>query len=239
MSWYDEALSLATAVAGPDVDGDVGFGPYTLRVPASYWRETATALRDRMGCSYFDWLSAVDELADGFRVACHVARLGAGPSSPNAVDHLVLTTMLPRERPRLASLVPVYAGAGWHERETHEMFGIEFDGGVPLEPLLLPDAFEGHPLRKEFVLASRVAKAWPGTKEPGESDADIRGHGTPGRRRQRPPGVPDPETWGPREPGSPAPDPLAHAQPAPAGRRPRRARKQADAAPEESAPEAA
>ena len=65
----------------------------------------------------------------------------------------------------MASVADVYAGASWHERETHEMFGIDF--GVPLEPLLLPDGFEGHPLRKDFVLASRVVKAWPGAKEPG------------------------------------------------------------------------
>jgi hypothetical protein len=66
-------------------------------------------------------------------------------------------------------------------------------------PLLLPDGFEGHPLRKDFVLAARAAKAWPGAKEPGESDADV--HSSPGRRKTRPPGVPDPETWGPRPPG--------------------------------------
>jgi hypothetical protein len=66
-------------------------------------------------------------------------------------------------------------------------------------PLLLPDGFEGHPLRKDFVLAARAAKAWPGAKEPGESDADV--GASPGRRKTRPPGVPDPETWGPRPPG--------------------------------------
>ena len=50
------------------------------------------------------------------------------------------------------------------------MFGIEFDGHPNLVPLLLPDGFEGHPLRKDFVLAARAAKAWPGAKEPGESE---------------------------------------------------------------------
>ena len=86
----------------------------------------------------------------------------------------------------------MYAGAGWHERETHEMFGIDFAGHRDLDPLLLPDGFEGHPLRKDFVLASRVAKPWPGAKEPGESDHEA----APSRRRTRPPGVPDPDEWG-------------------------------------------
>ena len=71
------------------------------------------------------------------------------------------------------------------------MFGIDFDGHPHLVPLLLPDGFEGHPLRKDFVLAARVAKAWPGAKEPGESDADA-GHAAPSRRKTPPPGVPDP-----------------------------------------------
>jgi NADH-quinone oxidoreductase subunit C len=90
-------------------------------------------------------------------------------------------------------VVDLFPGAAWHERETHEMFGVGFDGHGELRPLLLPPEFEGHPLRKEFVLASRVAKAWPGAKEPGES------HEGGGSRRQpmRPPGVPDRSEWGP------------------------------------------
>ncbi len=81
------------------------------------------------------------------------------------------------------------------------MFGVDFDGHPNLVPLLLPDGFEGHPLRKDFVLAARVAKPWPGAKEPGESDEG----GPPSRRKTRPPGVPDPDVWGPR-PSGPAPE---------------------------------
>ena len=72
------------------------------------------------------------------------------------------------------------------------MFGVTFDGfddgsGDWLRPLLLPDGFEGTPLRKDFVLAARASKPWPGAKEPGESDT----HAAPGRRKTLPPGVPD------------------------------------------------
>jgi hypothetical protein len=80
------------------------------------------------------------------------------------------------------------------------MFGIVFDGHPNLTKLLLPDEFEGHPLRKEFVLAARAAKPWPGAKEPGEGGS---GAASPSRRRMQPPGVPDPG-WGPRPPGQPA-----------------------------------
>ena len=122
----------------------------------------------------------------------HLARFDGSTGEP--LDHLLLVTYVDREEPAVASIADVFAGAAWHERETHEMFGIAF-GVLELEPLLLPDGFEGHPLRKEFVLASRVAKAWPGAKEPGESDADST-H-SPGRRRIKPPGVPEPSEWGP------------------------------------------
>jgi NADH-quinone oxidoreductase subunit C len=58
--------------------------------------------------------------------------------------------------------VHVFAGANWHERETHEMFGITFDGHPDLRNLYLPGEFEGYPLRKDFPLLSRMVKPWPG-----------------------------------------------------------------------------
>jgi NADH-quinone oxidoreductase subunit C len=168
---------------GDDVHSEDTFGMLTVDVPPSLWIESLTFARDELDCGYFDWLSAVDELEDGFAIVAHLYSL-------RGRDHLLVRTRVPREDPRLASATGVYRGASWHERETHEMFGVLFDGHPGLEPLLLPDGFEGHPLRKEFVLAARVAKQWPGAKEPGES-----GHGAPSRRRMLPPGVP--QDWGP------------------------------------------
>ena len=160
------------------------------------WVTAATEARDA-AYAFFDWLTAVDQLDDetapGFDVVCHLL----DGSTPTALRHIMIRTRLP-EGAALDSLTGVFAGAAWHERETHEMFGIEFDGfddgtGLGLRPLLLPDGFEGTPLRKSFVLAARASKAWPGAKEPGESE-----HSKPtGRRRVSAPGVPDAE-WGPR-----------------------------------------
>nr|WP_237419270.1 NADH-quinone oxidoreductase subunit C [Kitasatospora sp. SID7827] len=139
--------------------------------------------------AFLDWLSAVDDLERGFAVCAHLAAVGG----PGGVRRLLLRTRIPREKAALPTAVGVYAGAAWHERETLEMFGIEFPGHPHPVTLLLPDGFEGHPLRKDFVLAARVAKDWPGAKEPGEA-AD---HGGPARRKMQPPGVPDPNEWGP------------------------------------------
>ncbi|MCZ2523986.1 NADH-quinone oxidoreductase subunit C [Streptomyces sp. HB2AG] len=168
----------------------------TVDVPAATWTDALRTARDELGCTFFDWLSAVDEPGEGFKVAAHLVALGgpgagtaAGPAAPR---RLLLRTTVPHDAPSLPSAVGVYAGAAWHERETHEMFGIGFTGHPGLAPLLLPEEFEGHPLRKDFVLAARVAKAWPGAKEPGESE-----HAGPKRRQMLPPGVPDPNEWGP------------------------------------------
>nr|WP_203591064.1 NADH-quinone oxidoreductase subunit C [Streptomyces sp. SID13031] len=199
------------------------FGPETIDVPAESWIAAHEVLRDEVGLTFFDFLTASDELTDGFRVVTHLADFWGGAH----VDHLIVRTLIPRAQPSLATLSGLYAGANWHERETFEMFGITFDDHPNLIPLLLPDGFEGNPLRKEFVLASRVAKPWPGAKEPGESDhapkAGPPKAGAPSRRRTLPPGVPDPESWGPRQPGSPDPDPLAPALSAATPARPRRA----------------
>ena len=193
--WIARIREAYVDLLGDPVPVDEGVGPVSVEVPADRWVEALSLARDVLGCTFFDWLSAVDELDDGFRVVCHLAA-----HRPGSVDHLLVRTLLERETPAVASAADVFAGARWHERETHEMFGIDFteDGEVlPLETLLLPEEFEGHPLRKEFVLAARVAKPWPGAKEPGESDASPRA--TRSRRRMRPPGVPTPEEWGPRD----------------------------------------
>ncbi|MEU6156747.1 NADH-quinone oxidoreductase subunit C [Streptomyces sp. NPDC047130] len=183
--WLPET---ADALFGEGAGAHESYEVLTVDVPPEAWIRALTVARDRLHCTFFDWLSAVDEPGTGFRVCAHVAALGP-------VRRLLLRTTVPHDAPLLASAVGVYAGAAWHERETHEMFGVRFDGHPGLEPLLLPEGFEGHPLRKDFVLAARVAKAWPGAKEPGESAAGD--HGGPRRRQMLPPGVPDPNEWGP------------------------------------------
>jgi NADH-quinone oxidoreductase subunit C len=187
-----EADLLAVAGAGAVLDQQ--FGGVTIDVPADRWAGVALALRDdpRSGCDFFDWLSAYDDLDAGLAVVYRVW-------SSRHRHGVLVRAHVPRAEASVTSLTSVWRGADWHERETFEMFGVDFVGHPNLIPLLLPDGFQGHPLRKEFVLASRVAKAWPGAKDPGESDRDLATDTTARRwrRRARPPGVPEPGTWGP------------------------------------------
>ncbi|MGD9955534.1 MAG: NADH-quinone oxidoreductase subunit C [Candidatus Nanopelagicales bacterium] len=167
------------------LDGDVlavepGFGPLTIDVAPTAWLPAVVAAADA-GATYADVLTAYDELELGFAVVAHV-------STPDASDHVLLRTRVPREAPEVASVVGVHRGLDWHERSVHEMFGIAFAGNPDLSPLRLQPSLGAHPLRKDFVLAARVARPWPGEKDPA---------GDTGRARRRtlPPGVPD--GWGP------------------------------------------
>jgi NADH-quinone oxidoreductase subunit C len=190
-----EDLAAISAALGPRVEVTEQFGRVLATVPAEGWVEALTAARDGLGADFLDWLTGVDELEAGYLVAAFVvATEDRGPGRLGKAQGLILRTRVPKNAEQGAvvdSAIGVYRGAAWHERETHEMFGIDFAGHEGLKPLLLPDGFEGHPLRKDFVLASRVAKAWPGAKEPGESEHTA---ASPGRRRMLPPGVPG-EEW--------------------------------------------
>jgi NADH-quinone oxidoreductase subunit C len=68
----------------------------------------------------------------------------------------------PAEPGTVGTIVAIYPGADWCEREIHEMYGIGFDGNPNLRSLYLPSGFEGHPLRKDFPLLARHVKPWPG-----------------------------------------------------------------------------
>jgi NADH-quinone oxidoreductase subunit C len=86
---------------------------------------------------------------------------------------------LDEANPSVESLVRVFAGADWHERETWEMFGFDFAGHPGLRHIYLPTEFEGFPLRKDFPLLARVVKPWPGLVDkepvPGEEEEEEEG----------------------------------------------------------------
>jgi NADH-quinone oxidoreductase subunit C len=78
--------------------------------------------------------------------------------------HMIrLRAQVPENDPKIASVVPIWAGANWHERECFDMFGIIFAGHPDLRRILLPEDWEGHPLRKDYPLKGpEPDKDWPG-----------------------------------------------------------------------------
>jgi len=176
----------------------------TVRVTSEAWAATAELLKDEMGFAYFNFLSAIDWLPSPFgRDMDSQVDLALDPAAesaePEAMEqglaggdtrfqvlarvndiagHRAITLKADVDDTTMSvpSWVPVYAGANWHERETWEMFGIEFVGHPGLRHIYLPGAFEGNPLRKDYPLLARRVKPWPGIVDvelmPTEETAD-------------------------------------------------------------------
>ncbi|MDH3539321.1 MAG: NADH-quinone oxidoreductase subunit C [Acidimicrobiia bacterium] len=166
----DHVAAFAERVAGIVESGDwsAAFGNAKVRIDRSRWVEAVTAVRDGAGLDFFSFLSAIDwsnEVAVGEPLAETVeeryevlVRLSNGRNN----DAVTLSTEIPKDDARLPTLVGVFEGANWHEREAAEMFGIRFEGHPNPGKLYLTDEFEGFPLRKSYPLVSREVKPWPG-----------------------------------------------------------------------------
>lgn len=102
--------------------------------------------------------------------------------SPALGIKVQVKAFVPGEDPRLPSVADLYAGADWTEREVWDMYGVEFMGHPDLRRILMPDDYEGHPLRKDYPLKGRgergnfpVYHATPGHEAPASE-----GHHSPG-----------------------------------------------------------
>jgi NADH-quinone oxidoreductase subunit C len=71
--------------------------------------------------------------------------------------------------PHIPSVVDVWGGNNWHERETFDMFGIIFDGHPGLTRILMPDDWDGHPQRKDYPLGG-IAVEYKGATTPAPSE---------------------------------------------------------------------
>jgi len=102
------------------------------------------ALRDEFGYDYLSSVTAVDYLPENsMEVVYHVYRTVGGSA-------LEFKVKVPREEPVVSSLVPVYPGADFQEREVFDMFGIRFEGHPDLRRILMWEGFQGYPLRKDW-----------------------------------------------------------------------------------------
>ena len=124
-------------------------GDDTLTVRREAWRDVGRFLRDEPDLRYnvlMD-LTAADYLTQDreprYEVVAHLYSLAHN-------QRVRLKALVPEDDPRVDSLMPVWEGANWFEREVYDMFGITFDGHPDLRRILLYNGFEGHPLRKDY-----------------------------------------------------------------------------------------
>jgi NADH-quinone oxidoreductase subunit C/D len=130
-------------------------GDLAITVDRRAWVEAARLLRDHPELDYkmFLDLCAADYLdeedrRERFEVVLHLY-------SVSGKHHVRLKTPVPEAEPRLPTLTGVFKGTNWFEREAWDLFGVVFEGHPNLSRLLTHDAFEGHPLRKDYPRSRR------------------------------------------------------------------------------------
>ena len=144
------------------------FDTLKINVDFTSWIDTHKILKKDFNLSFFNWLSAVDwdnEVKNGDAPKEPVTpsfEILSCLSQTNSNNLVISSTVISKENAEIESLVDVFAGANWHEREAYEMFGINFLNHPNLIKLYLPDDYEGNPLLKSFELISREVKPWPG-----------------------------------------------------------------------------
>lgn len=140
-----EAIAKLKTLFPEGVQDDSREGYEGLVVSADKLVEVATKLRDELGFNYLSSVTGVDLIEDGKLEAVYHAysiKQGGGP--------VVLHVQVDRDDAVVPSLVPVFPGAEFQEREAWDLFGIRFEGHPDLRRILTWDGFAGHPLRKDW-----------------------------------------------------------------------------------------
>ena len=154
------AIEAVRGAIGEQLVETVAFrGETTLVVDRERILDTLTLLRDHADLR-FDRLvdlTAIDYLDAPtlagirsdvrFAVVYHLM-------SRRSLARLRLRALVPEEHPSIASATALFPMANWPEREVYDLFGITFDGHPDLKRILLPDEWEGHPLRKDYPIGA-------------------------------------------------------------------------------------
>ncbi len=144
--------TITTALPGAVTGHSIAFGELTVTANAADIVKVATFLRDDPRCEFacFIDVTAVDWPAreKRFDVVYHLL-------SPTKNARVRIKIETDEETP-VASLIGVYTGADWFERETYDLYGVLFTGHPDMRRLLTDYGFDGHPLRKDFPLTGFV-----------------------------------------------------------------------------------
>lgn len=173
--WFDECVDYLTEdlqQAGLDPQTAiervvVDHGELTIYVSRGAIRAVAQALRDDQDLRFELCLgvSGVHYPHDTGRELHAVYHLMSVTHNRN----LRVETTCPDTDPKIPSVVDIYPGNNWHERETFDMFGIIFTGHPALTRSLLPDDWVGHPQRKDYPLGGIPVQFKGGTTPPADT----------------------------------------------------------------------
>jgi len=168
MTRLETLKSNLRAALGEDAALAEALGEVTLDLSADQWEPACLRLRDDAGLRFETCvdLCGVDYLTYGQGRDEPAAGRGAFPARYAVVAHLLSVehnwrlrarAWVPNdELPVIASLIDVWPGVGWYEREAFDLYGIVFEGHPDLRRILTDYGFIGHPFRKDFPLSGNV-----------------------------------------------------------------------------------
>ncbi|MCX7779777.1 MAG: NADH-quinone oxidoreductase subunit C [Negativicutes bacterium] len=132
---------------GCQLDGE---GACLLTVPAERLLAVMKMLRDDVASSmnYLGDITAVDRGEAGFEIIYQLFSVTRGVKATVKVK-------VPKDKPEVPSVVSLWPGADWMEREAYDLMGVTFAGHPELKRILLDEDFAGHPLRKDFRMQPR------------------------------------------------------------------------------------
>jgi len=131
-----------------DIAQAIEAGEASVVVEAASWPSVAKRLASELGFTFLSDLCGVDNLGSSprFGVVYNLTDL----ETPRRLR--VHVPVADGEPPKIKSVTEIWPTANWMEREAFDMFGIVFEGHPDLTRILMPDEWEGHPLRKDYAV---------------------------------------------------------------------------------------
>jgi NADH-quinone oxidoreductase subunit C len=134
LSWKPDAL----------IDAKFDRGELTLTIAAGEIRAAATTVQ-AAGYNFFEDVTAVDWFPSSprFQLSYHIV-------SHTCKERIRMRVMVDGNAPAVESITSVWPAANFYEREVFDLFGIIFEGHPDLRRIMMPDEWQGHPLRKDY-----------------------------------------------------------------------------------------
>ena len=165
-----DEVAAALVAQFPDGVFTESHGQPVVYVPREQWHDVATFLRDEQQFTQCVDIAAVDQLVAPSRAIPAGVTAERFEVVANFLSHarnrrIRVIAQVPVDDPTIASITDLYPGVNFAERETYDLFGVEFTGHPDLTRILMPDDWLGHPLRKDDAPA-RVPVTFKGDPSP-------------------------------------------------------------------------